>query len=79
MDLRGEVISHNQVHAGLLFHMLNRREAVESSQIEGTHTSFDGLLIHEIQQAADELQSDTDADVTLELAQRSKLDWWFCH
>lgn len=35
--------------ADLLFHMLNRREAVDSSQIEGTHTSFDGLLIHEIE------------------------------
>jgi hypothetical protein len=28
-------------HAELLMHMLNRREAVDSSQIEGTHTQFD--------------------------------------
>lgn len=31
----------------LILFMLNRREAVESSQIEGTSTTFDGLLLHE--------------------------------
>lgn len=30
-------------------HMLNRREAVDSSQIEGTHTQFDELLLHELE------------------------------
>ena len=37
-------------HAYLLIHMLNRREAVDSSQIEGTHTQFDGLLLHELEE-----------------------------
>lgn len=33
--------------SALILFMLNRREAVESSQIEGTSTTFDGLLLHE--------------------------------
>jgi Fic family protein len=65
LDVLSEVIEQNQPHADLLFHMLNRREAVDSSQIEGTHTSFDGLLIHEINDGTDDARPDHDADVTL--------------
>lgn len=65
LDLLREIIGQNQAYAGLLFHMLNRREAVDSSQIEGTHTSFDGLLIHEINDAAGEARPDHDAAMTL--------------
>jgi Fic family protein len=65
IDLLSEVIGRNHAHADLLFHMLDRREAVASSQIEGTHTSFDGLLIHEINDGTDAAQSDHDADMTL--------------
>lgn len=49
--------------ANLLFPMLNRREAVDSSQIEGTRTAFDGLLIHEIESGAS--SDDGDAEETL--------------
>lgn len=51
--------------AGLLMSMLNRREAVDSSQIEGTHTSFDALLLHEIEKGEREAQGDADARETL--------------
>ncbi len=51
--------------ASLVFHMLNRREAVDSSQIEGTHTGFDGLLIHEIEASLSSSPADTDAEETL--------------
>lgn len=66
MDLLTEAIGQNETHADLLFHMLNRREAVDSSQIEGTHTSFDGLLFHEINAGSADTQPDHDADVTLD-------------
>lgn len=46
-------------------HMLNRREAVDSSQIEGTRTGFDGLLIHEIEVGTADEISDSDANTTL--------------
>jgi len=52
-------------YSKLLMHMLNRREAVESSQIEGTHTQFDALLLHEIEAGTPDATADPDADVTL--------------
>jgi len=66
MDVLTEVIAENSAHADLLFHMLNRREAVDSSQIEGTHTSFDGLLLHEIQGDEASVAANLDAEVTLD-------------
>ena len=65
LELLADTIRRNVHYADLLMHMLNRREAVDSSQIEGTHTGFDGLLIHEIEaETADEI-SDSDANITL--------------
>jgi len=58
-------IEANPELASLVFHMLNRREAVDSSQIEGTHTGFDGLLIHEIEASASSSPDDADAEETL--------------
>lgn len=52
-------------HADLLIHMLNRREAVDSSQIEGTHTQFDELLLHEMEVGSPDAVTDADADRTL--------------
>jgi hypothetical protein len=52
-------------YSTLLMHMLNRREAVDSSQIEGTHTQFDALLLHEIAVGTRDATADPDADVTL--------------
>lgn len=52
-------------YAGLLMHMLNRREAVDSSQIEGTHTEFDELLLHEIEAGSPEALPNADAELTL--------------
>jgi len=52
-------------YAELLMHMLNRREAVDSSQIEGTHTQFDGLLLHELEAGTADATPDTDAEQTL--------------
>ena len=63
LEALSETIRCNEPYASLVLHMLNRREAVDSSQIEGTHTGFDGLLIHEIE--ADEAKPDQDADETL--------------
>ena len=40
-------LNKNPELSKLVLFMLNRREAVESSQIEGTSTTFDGLLLHE--------------------------------
>lgn len=60
-----EAIAQNEAHASLLMHMLNRREAVDSSQIEGTQTSFDGLLLHEMEEASANVGgSDEDAKTT---------------
>jgi Fic family protein len=42
-----EKLAKNLGLSSLVLFMLNRREAVESSQIEGTSTTFDGLLLHE--------------------------------
>lgn len=52
-------------YADLLMHMLNRREAVDSSQIEGTHTQFDELLLHEIEKGTPDAVRDSDAEQTL--------------
>ncbi len=49
----------------LLMHLLNRREAVDSSQIEGTHTQFDALLLHEIEAGTPDATADSDAEATL--------------
>ena len=52
-------------YANLLMHMLNRREAVDSSQIEGTHTQFDELLLHELEVGTPDAVSDCDAEQIL--------------
>lgn len=52
-------------YSASLMHMLNRREAVDSSQIEGTHTEFDELLLHEMHVDAPAALKDEDADQTL--------------
>lgn len=52
-------------YADLLMHMLNRREAVDSSQIEGTHTQFDELLLHELEAGTPDEVTDSDAEETL--------------
>lgn len=65
LALLTDTIRRNELYAGLLMHMLNRREAVDSSQIEGTRTGFDGLLIHEIEAGTADEISDNDARATL--------------
>ncbi len=45
----GAAVAAAPGYANTLMHMLNRREAVDSSQIEGTHTQFDELLLHELE------------------------------
>ncbi len=60
-----EAISADPDLAKIVFHMLNRREAVDSSQIEGTRTGFDGLLIHEIEGGTSSETGDGDAEETL--------------
>jgi len=65
MELLADTIRRNEHYANLLMHMLNRREAVDSSQIEGTRTGFDGLLIHEIEAGTADEISDSDANATL--------------
>lgn len=57
-------IEANQEHASLVLRMLNRREAVNSSQIEGTRTQFDGLLLHELEIGTAEARQDADASET---------------
>jgi len=52
-------------YSKLLMHILNRREAVDSSKIEGTHTQFDPLLLHEIEVGTRDATVDPDAAVTL--------------
>lgn len=52
-------------YAALLLRALNRREAVASSQIEGSHTSFDELLLYEMDLAGDIPQVNVDACETL--------------
>lgn len=53
LDALRVLIDNQPERARLLLGMLNRREAVDSSQIEGTQTNFDGLLIHELDEIAD--------------------------
>jgi Fic family protein len=65
MQVLGDAVAAAPGHAKLLMHMLNRREAVDSSQIEGTHTQFDELLLHEIQAGTKDAVTDTDADRTM--------------
>ncbi len=48
-----------------LMHMLNRREAVDSSQIEGTHTQFDGLSYTSSRPGRPDASPDPDAEETL--------------
>lgn len=64
VDELSATIARNPQYADLLMGMLNRREAVDSSQIEGTHTGFDGLLLHELELGTDEAQPDSDASET---------------
>jgi len=60
-----ETIEQNEANAHVLMRMLNRREAVDSSQIEGTQTGFDGLLLHELETEANEVEEeDEDAKET---------------
>lgn len=65
LELLTNAIRRNPRDAELLMYMLNRREAVDSSQIEGTHTGFDGLLIHEIEAGTEDEITDSDASATL--------------
>lgn len=57
-------LKKNPARADLLLKMLNRREAVDSSQIEGTKTGFDGLLLHELEIGTESGQFDADASET---------------
>lgn len=52
-------------YADRLLRSLNRREAVDSSQIEGTRTSFDELLLYEMDLADEAIPADADAGETL--------------
>lgn len=52
-----DTIERNKPYSDLLMHMLNRREAVDSSQIEGTQTGFDGLLLHELENKDNAVES----------------------
>jgi Fic family protein len=65
MQVLADAITAAPHYADLLIHMLNRREAVDSSQIEGTHTEFDELLLHEIEAGTPDAVADADADLTL--------------
>jgi Fic family protein len=65
MQVLADAVAAAPDYAGLLMHMLNRREAVDSSQIEGTRTEFDQLLLHEIGVGTPDAVTDADADLTL--------------
>ncbi len=56
-------------YADLLIRTLNRREAVGSSQIEGTRTGFDELLLYELALGAEDAPDDADASETLAYVQ----------
>ena len=62
MQVLADAVDAAPAYAKLLMHMLNRREAVDSSQIEGTHTQFDALLLHEIEAGTPDAVADADAD-----------------
>lgn len=64
LELLSAALQKNQEHASLLLGMLNRREAVDSSQIEGTRTGFDGLLLHELRLGTEDAEPDNDASET---------------
>ncbi len=66
MQVLGDAVAGAPGYAKLLMHMLNRREAVDSSQIEGTHTQFDELLLHEIEAGTKDAVSNADADRTMD-------------
>ncbi len=65
LEVLADAIASAPHYADLLIHMLNRREAVDSSQIEGTHTEFDELLLHELEAGTPDAASDADAELTL--------------
>jgi len=65
MQVLADAVDAAPTYAKLLMHMLNRREAVDSSQIEGTHTQFDELLLHELEVGTPDAVIDVDADQTL--------------
>jgi Fic family protein len=65
MQVLADAVDAAPGNAELLMHMLNRREAVDSSQIEGTHTQFDELLLHELEVGTPDAVVDEDADQTL--------------
>ena len=65
LQVLGDAVNAAAGYAELLMHMLNRREAVDSSQIEGTHTQFDELLLHELEAGTPDAVTDTDAELTL--------------
>jgi|SRR5665213_26042 len=65
MQVLADAVDAAPGDAKLLMHMLNRREAVDSSQIEGTHTQFDELLLYEIEAGIPDAVIDADADQTL--------------
>ena len=58
------IIKRNTVFSDLVFRLLNRRDAVDSSQIEGLQTQLDGLLIHEIETGTIDAGQASDADKT---------------
>lgn len=64
LELLSSALHKNQEHASLLLGMLNRREAVDSSQIEGTKTGFDGLLLHELRLGTEDAEANDDASQT---------------
>jgi len=65
MEVLADAAAAAPDYANLLMHMLNRREAVDSSQIEGTHTQFDELLLHELEVGTPDAAADSDAEQTL--------------
>lgn len=65
MQVLADAVAATPDYADLLMHMLNRREAVDSSQIEGTHTQFDELLLHELEAGTPDAATDADAEQTL--------------
>ena len=64
LDELGQVV-RDYPDANLLLKMLNRREAVDSSQIEGTRTQFDELLLYEMNLGTTDAVANKDAAETL--------------
>jgi Fic family protein len=65
MQVLSDAVDAAHGYAHSLMHMLNRREAVDSSQIEGMHTQFDGLLLHELEAGTPDAAPGSDAEQTL--------------